>query len=127
MSSAIFFSPPESNEKGFLFDGYQHRILYVDGLREAPDIGLLSREKPQANPKHRYAFLDKLPEGAIYTIQVIFSHDATLDAHLMRLEKGIIGTSLKPQQVRNDIKTARDELATGNRLFLGQSSSILSG
>lgn len=117
LSQAIFFTPPESNEKGFVFDGYQHRILYVDGLREAPETGLLSREKPQANPKHRYALLDRLPEGAIYTIQVTFSNDEALDAHLMRLEKGIIGTSLKPQQVRDDIKTARDELSMGNRLF----------
>mgnify|MGYP004417256741 CR=1 FL=1 len=117
LNQAIFFTPPESNERGFIFDGYQHRILYIDGLREAPEIGLLSRERPQANPKHRYALLDKLPEGAIYTIQVTFSNDEALDAHLMRLEKGIVGTSLKPQQVREDIKTARDELSMGNRLF----------
>lgn len=117
LSQTIFFTPPESNEKGFVFDGYQHRILYVDGLREAPETGLLSREKPQANPKHRYALIDKLPEGATYTIQVTFSNDEALDAHLMRLEKGIVGTSLKPQQVRDDIRTARDELSMGNRLF----------
>ena len=117
LSQSIFFTPPESDEQGFIFDGYKHRVLYVDGLKETPDIGLLSRERPQANPKHRYALLDRLPEGAIYTIQVTFSDDDALDAHLMRLEKGIVGTSLKPQQVRIDIKTARDELATGNRLF----------
>lgn len=117
LSQAIFFSPPESHEKGFVFDGLEHRILYVDGLRQAPEIGLLSREKPQANPKHRYALLDKLPEGATYTIQVVFSNDELLDAHLMQLEKGIIGTSLKPQQVRDDIKIARDELSMGNRLL----------
>lgn len=117
LSQAIFFTPPESDEHGFVFDGYKHRVLYVDGLKETPDIGLLSRERPQANPKHRYALLDRLPEGAVYTIQIIFSNDDALDAHLMRLEKGIVGTSLKPQQVRTDIKTARDELATGNRLF----------
>ena len=27
----------------------------LNGLREAPEIGLLSRERPQANPEHRYA------------------------------------------------------------------------
>ena len=58
-----------------------------------------------------------MPEGSIYTVQVVFSHDASLDAHLTRLEKGIVGTSLKPSQVREDIKTARNELAMGNRLF----------
>lgn len=117
LSQNIFFTPPESDENGFIFDGLKHRILYVDGLKEAPEIGLISREKPQANPKHRYALLDKLPEGAIYTIQVTFESDEALDAHLMRIEKGIIGTSLKPLEVREDIRTARDELATGNRLF----------
>ncbi|HGF1596683.1 TPA: conjugative transfer ATPase [Legionella pneumophila] len=117
LSQAILFNEPQSSAQGFVFDGYQQRVLYVDGLREAPEIGLLSREKPQANPKHRYALLDRLPEGATYSIQVTFSNDEALDAHLMRLEKGIVGTSLKPQQVRDDIKTARDELSMGNRLF----------
>lgn len=117
LSQAVLFSEPQSNERGFVFDDYQQRILYIDGLRETPDIGLLSREKTQANPKHRYALLDKIPEGATYTIQVTFSNDEALDSHLMRLEKGIVGTNLKAQQVRDDIKTARDELSIGNRLF----------
>lgn len=117
LTQNIFFERPESSPQGFSFNGLLHRVLYVDGLKEAPEIGLISRERPQANPKHRYALLDTLPEGSMYTIQVVFGHDETLDAHLSRLEKGIIGTRLKPQQVREDIKTARDELASGNRLF----------
>lgn len=117
LAQNVLFSPPESDNKGFIFEGIKQRILYVDGLKETPIIGLVSRERQQANPKHRYALLDTLPEGSIYTIQVVFSHDASLDAHLSRLEKGIVGTSLKPQEVRDDIKTARNELSTGNRLF----------
>jgi len=117
LTQNVFFSRPESDDKGFTFDGCLHRVLYVDGLKEAPEIGLISRERRQANPRHRYALLDTLPEGSMYTIQVVFGHDETLDAHLLRLEKGIVGTRLKPQQVREDIKTARDELASGNRLF----------
>ncbi|STX28432.1 Type IV secretory protein VirB4 component [Legionella beliardensis] len=117
LAQNVFFSPPQSDDKGFIFEGVKQRILYVDGLKEAPTIGLVSRERQQANPKHCYALLDILPEGSIYTIQVVFSHDANLDAHLSRLEKGVVGTSLKPQEVRNDIKAARNELSTGNRLF----------
>lgn len=117
LSQNILFTPPESDDQGFIFEGVKQKILYVDGLKETPIIGLVSRERRQANPKHRYALLDTLPEGSIYTIQVVFSHDATLDAHLTRLEKGIVGTSLKPQEVRDDIKTARNELSTGNRLY----------
>lgn len=116
-SQNVLFQEPQSDEHGFIFDELHHRILYIDGLKESPEIGLLSREKTQANPKHRYALLDKLPEGATYTIQVIFENDEALDTHLMRLEKGIVGTSLKPSQVKADIKTARDELSMGNRLF----------
>jgi len=117
LAQHTLFTPPESDNKGFIFNGLKHRVLYIDGLKEAPDIGLISRERTQANPKHRYALLDTLPEGSIYTIQVVFSHDAALDAHLTRLEKGIVGTSLKPTQVREDIKKARNELTMGNRLF----------
>lgn len=117
LAQNVLFTPPESENQGFIFEGVKQKILYVDGLKETPIIGLVSRERRQANPKHRYALLDTLPEGSIYTIQVVFSHDATLDAHLIRLEKGIVGTSLKPQEVRDDIKTARNELSTGNRLY----------
>ncbi len=112
-----FFNLPESDAKGFVFDGLKHRVLYVDSLKEAPMIGLLSRERPQAHPKHRYALLDKLTEGAIYTMQVIFSSDEALEAHLLRIEKSVIGTSLKPTEVKRDIQMARDELASNNRLF----------
>ncbi|AMQ28933.1 TPA: conjugative transfer ATPase [Legionella pneumophila] len=117
LAQNVFFTPPVSDEDGFVFEGNKQRILYVDGLKEAPIIGLVSRERQQANPKHRYALLDTLPEGSIYTIQVVFSHDENLDSHLTRLEKGIVGTSLKPQEVRDDIRTARNELSMGNRLF----------
>lgn len=117
LSQNVLFTPPESDDQGFIFEGVKQKILYVDGLKETPIIGLVSRERRQANPKHRYALLDTLPSGSIYTIQVVFSHDATLDAHLTRLEKGIVGTSLKPLEVRDDIKTARNELSTGNRLY----------
>ena len=113
----IFFNPPESDAKGFVFDGLKHRVLYVESLKEAPMIGLLSRERPQAHPKHRYALLDKLPESAIYTMQVIFSSDEALDTHLLKIEKSVIGTSLNPTEVKRDIQIARDELATNNRLF----------
>ncbi|KTD15499.1 Type IV secretory protein VirB4 component [Legionella gratiana] len=68
-------------------------------------------------PSPSRALLDTLPEGSIYTIQVVFSHDANLDAPLSQLEKGIVGTSLKPEEVRNDIKMARNKLSTGNTLF----------
>lgn len=117
LNQSVFFTPLESDDTGYVFDGLKHRVLYVDGLKESPDIGLLSRERPQANPKHRYALLDRLPEGALYTMQVTFSNDEALDTHLRGLEKGIIGTSIKPQQVRDDIKIARNELALCNRLF----------
>jgi conjugative transfer ATPase len=117
LTQNVFLSNPESDAKGLTFDDMPHRVLYVDGLKEAPEIGLISREKPQANPKHQYALLDTLPEGSIYTIQVVFGHDDAMDAHLTRLEKGIVGTRLKPQQVRDEIKQARDELTSGNRLF----------
>nr|WP_242604612.1 conjugative transfer ATPase [Legionella fairfieldensis] len=106
-----------SDANGFYFDGIPHRIMYVDGLKASPEIGHLSREMPRDNPKHCYAALDKLPEGAMYTVSVIFSDDEALHAHLQRLEKGIIGTSSLPTLAREDIKQARGEMGLGNRLY----------
>ncbi len=117
LTQNIFLPNPDSDEHGFYFDDIPHRVLYVDGLHLTPEIGLISRERQQANPSHHYALLDTLPEGAIYTIQVTFGHDEAIDAHLTRLEKGIVGTRLKPQRVREEIKLARDQLTSGNRLF----------
>lgn len=107
----------ESHKQGFSFDGIPHRVMYVDGLKSAPVPGLLSREMPRDNPNHCYAALDKLPEGSIYTISVIFSDDEAINAHLQRLEKGIIGTSSLPNLAREDIKQARNEMSFGNRLY----------
>lgn len=107
----------ESTEQGYSFDGIPHRVMYVDGLKATPDIGLLSREMQRDNPKHCYATLDKLPEGAMYTISVIFSDDEAINAHLQRLEKGIIGTSSLPALVREDLKQARNAMGFGNRLY----------
>lgn len=107
----------ESTDKGYSFDGIMHRVMYVDGLKAAPVAGLLSREMPRDNPRHCYAALDKLPEGAMYSISVVFSDDEALNEHLQRLEKGIIGTSSLPQLVRDDIKQARNEIGFGNRLY----------
>ncbi|STX81573.1 Type IV secretory protein VirB4 components [Legionella busanensis] len=107
----------KSDDKGFYFDNLPHRVMYVDGLKAPPVPGLLSRERPQDNPKHCYAFLDKLPEGSMYTLSVVFSDDEAIHTHLKRLEKGIIGTSSLPSLAREDIKQARNELSMGNRLY----------
>lgn len=107
----------ESDDKGFSFDGLKHRIMYVDGLKAPPKTGLISREMPRDNPKHAYALLDKMPEGAMYTISVIFSDDSAINAHLQKIEKGVLGTSTLPAEVRDDIRIARNELAYGNRLY----------
>lgn len=106
-----------STDEGFLFDGMPHRIMVVDGVKTAPEPGLLSREMRRDNPKHCYALLDKLPEGSMYTISVVFSDDEAISNHLQRLEKGILGTSSRPSEVREDIKSARDEMSFGNRLY----------
>lgn len=107
----------ESTEKGFSFDGIPHRIMYVDGLKATPSPGHLSREMPRDNPRHCYAVLDKLPEGSIYAITVVFSDDEAINAHLQKLEKGILGTSALPNEVREDIKAAGNEMAYQNRLY----------
>ena len=111
------FSPPESNKRGFEFDGMKQRVVFLNGLRDKPEIGILSRERKQVNEKHRYGLLDCLPEGSTYTVQVVFEHEDKLDGHLKKIESNIIGGGSEGKLAKANIISAKDEIFKGNRLY----------
>lgn len=125
IQNALFCNPISSIEDKYIqFDNMKHRCVFIDGLRGAPEIGVLSREKKQVNENHRYGLLDVLPEGTVYTIQVVFEHQDNLQAHLNKIESGIIGGGSEGQKAKANIALARDELFKGNKLYWSTQSLI---
>jgi conjugative transfer ATPase len=110
-----FKSQPISVERGWKFDGLEHRILVFAELENAPKIGVISRER-SINGK-RAALIDHFPPGSIYTIQMVFESKQTLEKHLDMIEKSAIGRGGEPGRVKRDVAQARDELPNGNLLI----------
>lgn len=113
----VFYSYPRTDKNTIYFDEVAHRVLFFDSVSKLPSIGCVSREIEDAGSKKKAALLDKLPEGTIYSIQVVFSSDESISHHLKMVEKGTLGGSLEAQTIRGDLKAARDAQTLGNRLF----------
>ncbi len=103
------------DEKGWLFDGLEHRVLVFAELENAPKIGVISRER-SINGK-RAALIDHFPPGSVYTIQMVFESKQTLEKHLDSIEKSAIGKGGEPGRVKRDVAQARDEIPNGNLLI----------
>ena len=116
-SQNVFYSYPKTDAKNIYFDDRPHRVLFFDSLSKLPEIGCVSREIEDAGSKKKAALLDRLPEGSIYSIQVVFSSNKSVSKHLKMVEKGTLGGSLEAQTIRCDLADARDAQTLGNRLF----------
>ena len=116
-SQNVFYNHPKTDCKNIYFDDKPHRVLFFDSLSKLPEIGCVSREIEDPGSKKKAALLDKLPEGTVYSIQVVFSSNESVSKHLKMVEKGTLGGSLEAQTIRNDLKDARNAQTLGNRLF----------
>ncbi len=117
MVQNALFSEIRSTREGFSFNKKEQRVLVLEGLRTPPDIGLLSRERKQLNANQRYALLDKLPEGSVYTIQIIFYHEDNLTKHLKSIKSNIIGGGSEGNRAKENVTRAEDEIFKGNKLY----------
>lgn len=111
----VFFNSPESTSQGWVMDGQIHKVMLFKELQGLPDIGLISRER--AIGDSRYALLDKLPEGTVYTLQITFEASSTVEAHLKKIEKSAVGNNDEAQHVRASVARARQEMHQHHLLF----------
>ena len=120
-----FKSSPQTNDKGWLFDELEHRILVFAELEEPPKVGVISRERDIGGK--RYALMDKLPAGSIYTIQMVFESKNVLEKHLQKIEKSVMGMGGEPKRVKKDIETAFDEISKDNLLIRTSQAIFIRG
>lgn len=116
MGEAIFFNEPKSTKDTWVFDGVHHKVMCLHRLDRAPEIGVITKERQQSST-YCYALLDKLPEGSIFTTQLVFEDNETIEKHLANIEKSAVGFDREPQLIKHDIEEARYHIKNGNRLF----------
>jgi conjugative transfer ATPase len=112
----LFFGSIESDEQGWCFDGWPHRVVTFKDLDGEVEIGAISREL-NLGENQKYALLDKFPPGAIYTLQVTFEAKPTLEKHLSKIEGAAIGKSSIVQEIHENVRRARHEIEGKNLLF----------
>lgn len=116
----IFFSEIKSTDRNWYFDNMPHYLMLFRDLKSKIDIGVISREKDVGAKSARYSLLDKLPVGAIYTIQLVFESRNKLENHLDSIEKFAIGKGQVIENTLENVQRARGELAEGNTLIRSQ-------
>ena len=111
----VFFSPVESYEEGWCFDGIKHKLLILDELHHEVEIGVVSRER-SFGENEKYALLDKFPSGAIYSMHITFESKEAVHKHLTHIEKSAIGKSTLVHTIVDKVKKTRVDIDQGDTL-----------
>lgn len=106
----------QSDQCSWIFNNIKHKLLLFREQSRQLDIGVISREM-NLGESQKYALLDKLPAGSIYTLQVTFESKMQLENHLDKIEGAAVGKSGVIADIHNEIKQARYEIDNGNLLF----------
>lgn len=115
LTQNIFFGSIESDEKSWSFDGLKHKALVLNELNNEIDIGVISRERPFGE-NEKYALLDKFPNGAIYSMHIIFESTKAIHKQLTHIEKSAIGKSTLVHTIADKVKQTRQDIDQGDTL-----------
>ena len=114
----FFFSAPHSDEKQgvWYFDDCPHKYLTILGLNHLPHTGHLTAERVFGN--RCYGLFDEFPEGSVFVMTVVIKAQEQVLNHLDRIEYSASrSSSEKANMTREDCKTARRAIESGNYLF----------
>ncbi|MBE0469929.1 MAG: conjugative transfer ATPase [Methyloprofundus sp.] len=109
--------PFSDDEGNWYFDGKPMKFIGIDQplAAKALKIGHLSAESEQGD--RRYALWDKMPPGCVWSQVIIFDTEESIEAELDRLRSGTIGDDDRSMILREQIMTARDQIARGNSII----------
>lgn len=116
-SENLFFSPPESKEGRWHFNGLPHEVIVVDGIRKAPEVGLMTGEV--ARGRNINALFDLLPESTIMaTTMVVYPQDK-LQAEIELRSNRAVGNNYESVYLKQDALTVMEYLKDGHKLYQG--------
>ena len=106
----------DTTDLGWKFDDTYHKCLVVKDLATKVDIGAVSREMPHGEGKS-YALLDKIPEGSMYCIQMVYEDKQTVTKHLEKIEKAAFGKEGVTKTIKQNVQDAFEQMEQKNMLF----------
>ena len=116
-AESLLFSEPVSDKTTgcWYFDSRPHRLVVVDRLRKAPQIGHLTGEIQRGDSIN--TLFDLLPESAIITLTLVVSPQDRLENHLNRLANRAIGENVDSEYTRKDCRDVKRFLKDGHKLY----------
>ncbi len=124
----LFFCQPRSDVHNGVWwlDAEPHRVITVDRLRSAPDMGHLTGETANGGDAWNAVF-DQLPEGTVLCLTLIITPQDRLEAQLNHLSHKAVGDTLDSQQTREDVEQARSLIGRSHKLYRAALAFYLRG
>ena len=105
MTEQLFFSAPESFDKGWLFNGLPHQVITIQGLSADPVIGHLSAERRRETDDKVFHLLDHLPEGSIFSMAIVNQAQSEVELHLKSVQDSAVGRHALAIKVKESGRT----------------------
>jgi conjugative transfer ATPase len=113
----LFFSAPESFDKGWLFNGLPHQVITIQGLSTDPVIGHLSAERKRETDDKVFHLLDHLPEGSIFSMAIVNQAQSEVELHLKSVQDSAIGRHALAVKVKTQVEFAEHAIANNDPIF----------
>ena len=111
----LLMSTPQSGQGAWWFDGLPHRVVTIQQLRTAPEIGHLTAERCRGD--HAFAFFDRLPEDSIFSMTITISPQHLIRNQISAVKRAAVGDSAEAAMTREDAEDAERQMASGNKLY----------
>ncbi|HAC7851168.1 TPA_asm: conjugative transfer ATPase [Salmonella enterica] len=122
----LLFSEPVSDaDKGvWYFDNRPHKVMVVDRLRKAPQIGHLTGETRKGDGIN--ALFDLLPESTVMSLTMVVHPQDLLETHLNRLSDRAIGENVESEYTKSDCREVKTWLKDGHKMYRSSLAFYLS-
>lgn len=121
----LFSEPVSDTDKGvWYFDNRPHKVVVVDRLRKAPQIGHLTGENRKGDAVN--ALFDLLPESTVMSLTMVVHPQDLLEAHLNRLSDRAIGENVESEYTKSDCREVKTWLKDGHKMYRSSLAFYLS-
>ncbi|EHZ3052598.1 conjugative transfer ATPase [Salmonella enterica subsp. enterica] len=112
----LFSEPVSDADKGvWYFDNRPHKVMVVERLRKAPQIGHLTGETRKGDGIN--ALFDLLPESTVMSLTMVVHPQDLLETHLNRLSDRAIGENVESEYTKSDCREVKTWLKDGHKMY----------